>query len=148
MVAMKFAAPLRTVLALLLAIAAAPTLLPPAASAAATAPVHWKNFKQPAAIEPTRINVNYSTGFAWATGLDQWQDWGKKHSFVDGTLHLNTCRPFCAAGNYKAYVGRVTLFKIRMCGNQRRYLDIKIKRTNQPPVSWGSNCLGEQIKAP
>ena len=113
-----------------------------------TSPVYWKNFHKPATIEPARININYSTGFAWATGLDDWQGWGTKRAAASGTLHLNTCRPFCAAGNYKAYEGRVTLFKIRNCGNQRRYLDIKIKRLQQPSVTWGSDCKGVQINAP
>lgn len=123
-------------------------LLLPSARADVTAPIYWKNENKPATVEPARINIQYSTGFAWATGLTDWQNWGTKTAFANGTLHLNTCKPFCAAGNYKAYAGRVTLFKVRKCGNQRRYLDIKIKRVNQPPVTWGSNCAGLQIKAP
>jgi hypothetical protein len=119
----------------------------PVATASAS-PLYWKNYRQPAKIEPTRININYSTGFAWATGLDQWLGWGTRRAVASGTLHLNTCRPFCAAGNYKSYEGRVTLFKIRHCGDQRRYLDIKIKRVHQPSVTWGSDCRGAQIKAP
>lgn len=141
--------PPRLRLALALAsLVAVLTIFLPAAGAQLTSPIFWKNASKPAAIEPARININYSTGFAWATGLEGWQSWGHKSAFANGTLHLNTCRPFCAAGNYKAYEGRVTLFKIRDCGNQRRYLDIKIKRLNQPPVTWGSNCAGLQIKAP
>jgi hypothetical protein len=55
---------------------------------ASASPIYWKNYRKPATIEPTRININYSTGFAWATGLDQWQGWGTSRAVASGILHL------------------------------------------------------------
>jgi hypothetical protein len=118
------------------------------ASAAKPAPIFWKSFSEPVAIEPTRIDIEYSTGGAWATGLTEWEGWGSARATATGVLHLNTCRPYCAAGNYKAYRGRVTLFKVRYCDHQRRYIDIKIKPANLRQVSWGSDCRGAQVVAP
>jgi len=91
-----------------------------APSPATSAPVFWKNYRQPVKVEPTRINVNYSTGFAWVTRLNGWEGWGGARATSRGVAHLNTCKPYCAAGNYKAYRTRVTLYKIRRCGRQRR----------------------------
>ena len=65
------------------------------------------------AIEPSRIDIDYSTGAAWADHLTEWEGWGTARATAEGVLHLNTCRPYCAAGNFKAYKGRVTLFKVR-----------------------------------
>ena len=110
--------------------------------------VYWKNFGKPVEVEPVRIDINYSTGYAWATGLNEWSGWGGERATAEGVLHLNTCRPFCAAGNYKAYKGRVTLFKVRRCGKQRRYIDIKIKVSSRAPTIWGSDCRGLQIENP
>jgi hypothetical protein len=118
------------------------------ASAAKPAPIFWKSFGKPASIEPARIDIEYSTGGAWATKLTKWEGWGSASATATGVLHLNTCRPYCAAGNYKAYRGKVTLFKVRFCHGQRRYVDIKIKPVNQPQASWGSNCRGAQVTAP
>lgn len=115
------------------------------AGAATPSQVFWKNYRQPVQIEPTRIDINYSTGFAWATGLTEWDSWGTTKATATGTLHLNTCRPYCAAGNYKAFQGRVTLSKVRPCGSQRRYLNIEIKLPNKPTTGWGSNCRGAQL---
>jgi len=121
-----------------------------AAPAAATnqKPIFWKSFGKPVAIEPSRIDIDYSTGAAWADHLTEWEDWGTARASAEGVLHLNTCRPYCAAGNFKAYKGRVTLFKVRNCGEQRRYVDIKILPEHQPKATWGSNCRGAQIVAP
>jgi hypothetical protein len=112
--------------------------------------VYWKNYGKPVAIEPQRIDINYSTGYAWATGLEDWKGWGGARAHADGVLHLNTCRPYCAAGHYKAYRGRVTLYKVRRCGRQRRYLDIKTKviSSTRPFSIWGSDCHGAQIRNP
>ncbi len=121
-----------------------------AASAGATnpKPIFWKSFGKPVAIEPSRIDIDYGTGAAWADHLAEWEGWGTARATAEGVLHLNTCRPYCAAGNFKAYKGRVTLFKVRNCGKQRRYVDIKILPDNQPKATWGSNCSGAQIVAP
>jgi hypothetical protein len=132
--------------------AAAPLLIGAALAASiATAgndAIFWKNYRQPVQVEPTRININYSTGFAWATGLTEWQGWGSTRASTPGVIHLNTCRPFCAAGHYKAYRGRVTLYKVRRCNGQRRYVDIKVTVPGKPPGIWGSNCKGLQIVNP
>jgi hypothetical protein len=118
------------------------------AGAAKPAPIFWKGFGKPATIEPSRIDIEYSTGAAWATKLTRWDGWGSASATATGVLHLNTCRPYCAAGNYKAYRGKVTLFKVRFCHGQRRYVDVKIKPVNLPQMSWGSNCRGAQVVAP
>lgn len=132
-----------TALAAILAIAVASN-----AGAAKPAPIYWKTFGQPVKIEPSRIEINYGTGVALATKLTEWDGWGSVSATAEGVIHLNTCRPDCAAGNYKAYRGRVTLFKVRHCNGQRRYLDIKVKPENQPKATWGSDCRGAQIVAP
>lgn len=126
------------------------TLAVAAGSAGATKPkpIFWKSYGKPATIEPTRIDIDYSTGAAWADHLNEWEGWGSARATAEGVLHLNTCRPYCAAGNFKAYRGRVTLFKVRHCKGQRRYVDIKIVPDNQPKATWGSNCAGAQIVAP
>jgi hypothetical protein len=132
-----------TALAFLAAITAASLAL-----AAETKPIFWKNFGKPVTIEPSRIEINYGTGAAWADHLAEWEGWGTARATAEGVLHLNTCRPFCAAGNFKAYRGRVTLFKVRHCGGQRRYVDIKIVPEHKPKASWGSDCRGAQVVSP
>lgn len=127
---------------LLLLSAAAPT------GATKPKPIFWKSYGKPAKIEPSRIDIDYSTGSAWADHLTQWEGWGTARATAEGVLHLNTCRPYCAAGNFKSHKGRVTLFKVRHCKGQRRYVDIKIVPENQPKATWGSNCAGAQIVAP
>jgi hypothetical protein len=111
-------------------------------------PIFWKSFGKPAAIEPSRIDIDYATGAAWADHLSDWEGWGTARATAEGVLHLNTCRPYCAAGNFKAYRGRVTLFKVRTCGGQRRYVDVKIVPEHQPKATWGSDCRGAQVVAP
>jgi hypothetical protein len=123
-------------------------LCPAAASAAKPKPIFWKNFGDPVTIEPTRIDINYSTGFAWATKLTEWEDWGTVSATATGVVHLNTCRPFCAAGNYRSHSARITLFKVRHCNGQRRYLDIKVQPKGLPLASWGSDCRGGQVVSP
>ncbi|MET0559597.1 MAG: hypothetical protein ABW065_13160 [Solirubrobacterales bacterium] len=121
-----------------------------AASAFATnpKPIFWKSFGKPVAVEPSRIDIDYATGAAWADHLTEWEGWGTARATAEGVLHLNTCRPYCAAGNFKAYKGRVTLFKVRICGSQRRYVDVKIVPEHQPKATWGSDCRGAQVVAP
>jgi hypothetical protein len=119
-----------------------------ASSVASPAQVFWKNYRQPATVEPSRININYSTGFAWVTGLNEWEGWSGASATSPGVAHLNICKPNCAAGNYKAFGATVTLYKIRSCGQQRRYLDIKVKVAAKPPTIWGSECRGAQIVSP
>jgi hypothetical protein len=118
------------------------------ATASNPKPIFWKSFGKPVAVEPTRIDIDYGTGAAWADHLTEWEGWGTARATAEGVLHLNTCRPFCAAGNFKAYRGRVTLFKVRTCGTQRRYLDVKIVPEHKPRASWGSDCRGAQVVAP
>lgn len=139
----RIAAIAAAALALALAVAAVS-----AAAATEPKPIFWKNFGQPAKIEPKRVEINYSTGAAWADHLSDWEGWGTARATAEGVLHLNTCRPYCAAGNFKAYKGRVTLFKVRHCGRQRRYVDVKIKPDNQPKATWGSDCRGAQVVDP
>lgn len=117
-------------------------------SSAAGGQVVWKNYGKPVLVEPERVDITYSTGFAWADHLTEWTGWGSKRAVADGRIHLNTCKPFCAAGNYKAYDGTVVLSKIRGCNGQRRYLDVKVVPKGQPAAAWGSNCKGLQIAAP
>ena len=120
-----------------------------AISSSAAAPVFWKNYRQPVAVEPTRIDINYSTGYAWVAKLSEWEGWGSERATGTGVAHVNTCIPFCAAGNYKAYSGAtVTLFKVRSCGSQRRYLNIRLQLPGKPGTVWGSDCRGAQIVAP
>lgn len=119
-----------------------------AASAGAAAPVFWKSYRQPVAVEPTRIDINYSTGLAWVTKLTDWQGWGGGRASSAGIAHVNTCIPFCAAGNYKAYRATVTLYKIRACGGNRRYLDIRLAIPGKPAAVWGSDCRGAQVVSP
>jgi len=118
------------------------------ATAAEPKPIFWKNFGKPASIEPSRVDINYSTGAAWVDRLGEWEGWGTARATAEGTIHLNTCRPYCAAGNFKAYRGRVTLFKVRHCAGQRRYVDVKIVPNGQPKATWGSDCRGAQIVDP
>ena len=119
-----------------------------ASAATVSKPIFWKNFGKPAQVEPKRVDINYSTGAAWVDRLGEWKGWGTARATAEGTIHLNTCRPYCAAGNFKAYKGRVTLFKVRRCGGQRRYVDVKIVPNGQPKASWGSDCRGAQIVDP
>ena len=79
------------------------------------------------AIEPTRIDISAT---------------------ARGTFHLNDCRPNCAAGHYKTHSARITLFKVRHCQGQRRYLDIKVQPKNLPLATWGSDCRGAQVTSP
>lgn len=65
-----------------------------------------------------------------------------------GVFHLNDCRPNCAAGHYKTHRARITLFKVRHCNGQRRYLDVKVQPKNLPLATWGSNCRGAQVVSP
>lgn len=116
--------------------------------AAKPKPIFWKNYEEPAQIEPTRIEINYSTGFAWVSGLTEWEDWGTVSATARGTFHVNSCRPNCAAGNYEAHRARVTLFKVRHCQGQRRYLNVKVQARNKPLATWGSDCRGAQIVDP
>lgn len=118
------------------------------AGAAKPKPIFWKNFGKPVKIEPPRVEIDYGTGVAWVDHIKSWEDWGTVRATAKGRIHLNTCRPYCAAGNYKAYSGRVTLFKVRHCGRQRRYLDVKILPENKPKATWGSDCRGAQVVAP
>jgi hypothetical protein len=118
------------------------------AGATNSKPIFWKSFGKPVAIEPTRIDIDYGTGAAWADHLTEWKGWGTARATAEGVLHLNTCRPYCAAGNFKAYKGRVTLFKVRSCSGQRRYVDVKIVPEHKPKASWGSDCRGAQVVAP
>ncbi|HVY97750.1 MAG TPA: hypothetical protein VHA54_12385 [Solirubrobacterales bacterium] len=121
---------------------------PAAGGATKPKPIFWKSYGKPAVIEPSRIDIDYATGGAWADHLSEWEGWGTARATAEGVIHLNTCRPYCAAGNFKAYKGRVTLFKVRHCRAQRRYVDIKVVPENQPKATWGSNCAGAQIVAP
>jgi hypothetical protein len=118
------------------------------AAAAPPKPIYWKSYGKPAKIEPKRIDIDYSTGAAWADKLTAWEAWGSASATAEGVIHLNTCRPYCAAGNYKAYRGTVTLFKVRFCNGQRRYVNIKIVPEGQPKATWGSDCRGAQVVAP
>lgn len=118
------------------------------AGAAGPKPIYWKSFGKAAQIEPSRVDINYSTGAAWVDHLSEWEGWGTARASAEGQIHLNTCRPYCAAGNFKAYRGRVTLFKVRFCKGQRRYVDVKIKPENRPKASWGSDCRGAQVVSP
>jgi hypothetical protein len=111
-------------------------------------PIYWKSFGKPAKIEPKRIDIDYSTGAAWVDQLTEWEGWGTASATAEGVIHLNTCRPYCAAGNFKAYRGTVTLFKVRFCNGQRRYVDIKILPQGQPKATWGSDCRGAQVVSP
>lgn len=139
---------MRWLLVSLGALLAACALAVSAASAASPKPIFWKNFRQPVEIEPTEVAINYGTGFASGNKLTEWEGWGSVSATASGVVHLNTCKPYCAAGNYKAYKGQVTLFKPRQCSGQRRYLDVKFAFANNKKAAWGSNCAGAQVVAP
>jgi hypothetical protein len=131
------------ILALLLALLGAS-----AASAAKPKPIFWKNYGKPVAIEPARVDIDYGTGFAWVSGLTEWEDWGTVSATARGVFHLNDCRPNCAAGHYRSHSARVTLFKVRHCHGQRRYLDVKVQPRGLPLATWGSDCRGAQVTSP
>ena len=115
---------------------------------AASSQVFWKNYGKPVAVEPTRVEIAFGTGFTWANHLSEWSGWGSERAVAEGVIHLNTCKPFCAAGNYKAYKGKIVLSKISGCNGQRRYRDVKVVPKGQPSSIWGSDCRGLQVVAP
>ncbi|AYF77069.1 hypothetical protein D7D52_28320 [Nocardia yunnanensis] len=60
------------------------------------------------AIKPNRLEPGCSSSHQYLTDVT-WQVWGSDVAVGEGTYHLNTCDPACAAGNYETLHAWVVL---------------------------------------
>jgi len=51
----------------------------------------------------------------------EWKSWGSKTAVGYGIGHFNTCKPYCAAGNYQVFRVKLTLFRVVKVGTHRRF---------------------------
>lgn len=74
---------------------------------------------------PTQWSSGCLSGSINLDGL-VWQDWGAPTATASGVIHLNTCDPYCLAGNVYDFPARLTVDKIGRCasplGPRRYYL--------------------------
>ncbi len=96
-----------------LAMSLAPALAP-AASAAATPVAYTQWSYKGAQVRPAYIPVYM--GNALSAHTWKWSSWKRTYAYSLGTLHVNQCRPYCAAGHYKYYTVGVTLSAVKTHG--------------------------------
>jgi hypothetical protein len=62
-----------------------------------------------------------------------WPHWGNRYAAGRGRQWYNTCKPYCAAGNYKVYRVRVRLHRVRSDADQRYFARMKVYRPARAP---------------
>jgi hypothetical protein len=67
--------------------------------------------------EPSHIVFACADAGLYIDGLT-WSDWGGTSAHGTGTIHANTCDPYCLAGNFETAPVSVTLYNIQnsTCG--------------------------------
>lgn len=98
-----------------------------ALSASASAEVYWKQIDGPLEVEPSELTTSWGTSSSTVRFEDlEWEDWGESEATASGIANLNTCDPFCLAGNYVKVPAKVWLSKIRSVCGQQRYMHIRV----------------------
>jgi hypothetical protein len=74
-------------------------------------------------VKPNRIVFACADAGLYANHL-RWKQWRHRRARGKGVLHANTCRPDCAAHNFKSYRVNINLRKVKRgrCGG--RYLPL------------------------
>lgn len=89
--------------------------------------VRWKPIDAPAEVMPSEIMTSWGTSSSTLYFEDlEWTDWGTAQTEASGHVRLNTCEPFCLAGNYVTVKAKVWLTNIRTVCGQRRYMHIRV----------------------
>ena len=96
-------------------------------------PTYWKQIDGPLEIEPTELTTSYGTSSSTMRFEDLvWEGWGEEIALGTGTVLVNSCRPFCLAGNYVRGDAKVWLSNPRTVCGPRRYMHIRVSVTNLP----------------
>jgi hypothetical protein len=66
------------------------------------------------AYKPAKVTFACADNGFFATGLS-WSKWTKTNATGSGIGHINTCKPNCAAGNFKKGKLKVALSKTVVC---------------------------------
>lgn len=90
------------------------------ADAGAVDQTFWRDDYAPRP-EPARMRFGAGSTTFRFEHLRPWQDWGDETAEATGRYRYNTCRPFCAAGNYNTTGAEVQLRNPHSCHGQRRY---------------------------
>lgn len=109
---MKVSGLIRTLVILAVAVAFAPS---PAASAD-RAPNYLPNCLGVPERKPSQLTLACADGGIHASGL-RWRGWGHYYAYASGSLAMNDCKPYCAAGHFQPYTVNVIAFGRQTCPN-------------------------------
>ncbi len=103
------------------------------ASAASAEDTYWKQIEGNLEVEPTGLTTSWGTSSSTMRFEDLvWTNWGEDIAVADGTGIVNSCDPFCLAGNYVDGDAKVWLSNPRTVCGPRRYMHIRVSVTNLP----------------
>lgn len=63
----------------------------------------------------------------------RWRHWGSTYAVGWGRQWYNTCKPYCAAGNYLHYRVRVRLDLVKVKNGHRYYSRMRVYRPDRAP---------------
>ncbi|MCB0862619.1 MAG: hypothetical protein KDB66_05325 [Solirubrobacterales bacterium] len=109
------------------------------AASASADEVWWKPIDAPLVVKPAEIVTSWGTSSStlYFENLE-WRGWESQRAEAKGKVQLNTCEPFCLAGNYVTVKAKVWLTKIRSVCGQPRYMHIRVAWRYQGKW-WGEN---------
>jgi hypothetical protein len=71
-------------------------------------------------LEPGTVILACADANLYVSGLD-YSSYGASSAPATGTVHVNECKPNCAAGKFRTYPAKLTFFDVVKCSDGRRY---------------------------
>jgi hypothetical protein len=72
----------------------------------------------------------------------RWRRWGTASASAVGVVHVNACKPYCAAGRFHDYPVAVTASRISTChGGRRQYTRVAWRYTGRAPAGPSADAM-------
>jgi hypothetical protein len=93
-------------------------------------------------VAPQEIVLACGDGNFSLEGL-RWKSWGAATATATGVVHLNDCKPYCAAGHFHDYPVTAAATALKTCpGGKRQYTRLRWRFTGKlPPAPRAADSI-------
>jgi hypothetical protein len=91
-------------------------------------------------VAPQEIVLACGDGNFSLEGL-KWHGWGRPSASATGVVHVNDCKPYCAAGHFHDYAVTATASRLTTCPGRRQYTRLAWRYTARRPPGPGADSI-------
>jgi hypothetical protein len=98
-------------------------------------------------VAPEEIVLACGDGNFSLEGL-RWRGWGKPSASATGVVHVNDCKPYCAAGHFHDYAVTATASRLATCKGRRQYTRLTWRYTGRRPPGRNTDAISLGCRFP